>query len=395
MMVLCDRKDCSGCGACYNACRHDAIKMLADDEGFLYPAIDDDACVECGLCVKSCPVMTPVVNDRSVKAVYGAWVKNKDILKDSSSGGMFSVVAESVLDDGGVVVGAAYDENLDVRHIVVDNKADLCRLRGSKYVQSQMNGIYKEVAGYLKRNRKVLFTGTPCQVAGLYGSLGSSEKDNLITIDIICHGVPSPKVFGDYKKWLEGKYCSKLTGYKFRDKRWSWSFWNVSATFENGMVYVGKSEEDPFVRFFLRAYGLRHCCHHCAYTSTKRLGDLTLADFWHYPDRKDLSRNNQDLGISLVIVNSDKGKHILQRIDGYLVKRDRTIDEAKSGNRSLARSWDVNEKREEFWKDYHMRGFGYVMSKYLYPSKISLLDGLMYKYGKGSVIYIAFLFLQR
>ena len=386
MTKLCDKDKCTGCLACYNACNHDAISIISDGEGFLIPSIDTSKCVGCNLCVRSCPVLSFIDHPRlsSIEA-YAAWQHDYDIVRNSSSGGVFTAIAQWVLKKQGVVYGAAFDKNLKVSHIGVDDVNELHLLQQSKYVQSNVGKSFYQTKQYLKEGRWVLYTGTPCQIAGLNNYLGVKlDKSKLLTLDVVCHGVPTPLVFEDYKKHLEQKHSARLINFSFRDKKWSWLHFNVKATFSNGKEYYGTWEADPFMRGFLREYFLRPSCHQCKYASLERPGDLSIADFWCYKHQRQ-EEQNKDRGINAVLVNTVQGKIVFDEIKKDLFAYQKPIDEPVRTNQALRGCFPPSPKRVDFWKDYKMYGFEYLIPKYLYPEKMGL--GLKILYGLGKKPY--------
>ena len=375
-MEICPKETCTGCLACYNACSHKAIELRKDEEGFIYPEINAELCVDCGLCKSVCPIIvgTDDVTHEPL-ATYAAWNRDKHVVRKSSSGGLFTTIAEWVLAKNGVIYGAAFDENLHVRHRRVDTITDLERLRGSKYVQSFIGESYQLVREDLELGRWVLFSGTPCQIGGLKKILNDKICEKLITIDIVCHGVPSPLIFEEYKNYLERKYQSKIVSYSFRDKKWSWNLFNMRATFENGAEYIGKWEEDIFFRGFLRELYQRPACHTCHFTSINRCGDFTCR---HEAGEK----HDFDKGVSMILVNSEKAKNVLEDIKQGLYCYSRTIDDAKAGNECLYTPFEMSPERESFWIDYQKYGYDALIDKYLYPEKMSKSSKRLYKYGK-------------
>lgn len=256
MIKLCDAKDCTGCMACGNACRFGAITFSPDNEGFLHPKIDPERCTGCKMCVRACPILTPCppAGTQEEKRVFAAWAKDENIRDESSSGGVFSVLAKDVIAAGGVVFGAAFDERFSVRHVMAEDEDGLKNLRGSKYVQSDIGKTFSLAENFLKARRRVFFTGTPCQIAGLRMYL-RKDYENLLTADIVCHGVPSPMVFESYKIWLESRLGSPLGDYKFRDKRWSWKYFNTKAP------HLGREKTENFSG---RGRRIRGCADFCA-----------------------------------------------------------------------------------------------------------------------------------
>lgn len=389
-MELCVKEQCTGCLSCFNICPKKAITISIDVEGFLRPNIEHDKCISCGLCEKACPILNEPQRDRVALKLYGAWNKDNNLLKNSSSGGIFTTIATQIINEGGLVFGAAYDEDFNVRHICVETHEELSKLRGSKYVQSTIGDTYREVLDALKKGRKVFFTGTPCQVAGLYGFLGKRHYDMLFTADFLCHGTPSSKVFQAYKEWLEAKHNSKMVAYNYRSKHWGWNGWCLQADFENGEVYYGKNNEDPYFQAFIREFVMRPCCYNCHYVGTKRFADITMGDFWGYKTQKG-EEDNHNKGVSIVITNTRAGEQMFDIIQDKLFSYRRTVDDAKKINWTLYTAFAANEKRPEFWHDYEAKGWQYLVDSYLKPKPLNPVQKLQYAFGfdnpilKGSI----------
>ena len=294
-------KACCGCGACYNKCPVGAITMQENEEGFLVPVIDKNKCTNCGLCVKVCPSLNVQYNNTDKPECYAA-MADDEIRMKSSSGGIFTLLAEDILDKGGYVCGAAFDDNWDVHHIIVDNKNDLEKLRGSKYVQSDTEDCYKKIKKLLDEDKYVLFSGCPCQVAGLYSFLGKNYE-KLYTVDILCHGSPSR---GVWKKYLNENFNkNEIKKINFRDKnKIGWSCSHCTISTKNGDDIV----TDDFTKLFHASINLRESCYDCKYSKKPRPADITLGDFWGISEyKKDL---NDDKGLSFVLTNNAKGKFL-------------------------------------------------------------------------------------
>ena len=291
MIDICPTTDCTGCSACFSICPRHAVTLIPDQEGFLHPQIDQDLCIDCDLCRKACPArQTPSRKDRLPEELFfAAYHRDEDIRMASSSGGAFSALASWMLKQGGYVCAASYDDDFKgVHHVIIRSEEELPRLRTSKYTQSRTGTCFRDILRLLKQGEKVLFAGTPCQTAGLHLFL-RKEYDKLLTVDIVCHGVPSPVIFADYISYLERKYKSPVKNYNFRDKKWSWYHFNTKAEFKNRKaVYRGTWEEDTFMRGFLR-----ESCYTCKYSKHERYADITLSDFWGY-DASDGGFPNDD-----------------------------------------------------------------------------------------------------
>lgn len=340
-----EKKSCCGCGACANRCPVDAIRMKWDEEGFYYPKVDETACIYCGKCTAACPALNPrSVNDKEPDC-YAAYADD-EIRAVSSSGGIFTLAAEEILNQGGVVAGAAFDEHFRVAHILVDNKKDLGRLRSSKYVQSTTDFVYREVEKYLKAGRQVLFSGCGCQVGGLYGFLGK-DYDNLFTIDLMCHGGPSPKVFQKYLKEVhKGK---QVTYVSFRDKDYfGWST-EMTVKYADGGIYRKRRGEDPYYRAFLPCLSVRPHCQICFYSRLPRQADMTLADFWGVQKYNPAYTDGK--GTSILVTNNQKGRNMLEKIRHRLlllepVERKYILTHGQP----FAKPFRNNAKRDRFMK---------------------------------------------
>ena len=356
MIEIKNKSECCGCGACKNICPIGAISLEKDEEGFLYPKTDSGKCVKCGRCVKVCPIKNRMDYGKNTYAqkAYAAQTTDKEVLKKSSSGGVFTEIASEIIASGGVVFGAAMDDDLCLRHIGAESAADLDKLCGSKYVQSEIGTAYEDIRNFLDSGRKVLFCGTPCQVGGLYNFLGKSY-DNLYTQDIICHGVPSPMVFEEYVKYREKKAGSKAQKIYFRNKKYGWKNFSLNFLFENGREYIKPASDDYYLCSFLSDLCLRPSCHDCAFKSQKRQSDITLADFWGveriYP------QINDNRGTSLVLVNSQKGSELFDGIKDRLKLCDADPKEAVKYNPAMLSSSKRNEKRDEFLRIVREKGF--------------------------------------
>lgn len=343
--------NCSSCGACANSCARNAITMRLDDEGFYRPIIDADKCVQCGTCEKVCPWNNVVDNPNApsdTPKTFASFAKEESVRKESSSGGIFSVLAEKVIDEGGVVVGVSLLSSTRFGHIVIDNKKDLCRLRGSKYVQADVGLVYREVRSLLKAGKRVLFSGTPCQVAALYAVLGKDARnDNLFTIDIVCHGVPSVKVFEKYIRELEEKYGTAFKSVIFRDKNSGWEGYSLRHSFSNGTLFSERHENSKYMRLFLSRICQNVSCDHCLYRKTPRIADITLGDYWgvsrHHPEM------NDNKGTSVVLLNTTHGQKLYDGVLDKIVQCESKLEYAIAGNPCIVRSETRHPKRLDFF----------------------------------------------
>lgn len=348
-------QNCSSCGACANVCGRNAISMRLDVEGFYRPVIDSEKCIECGACERICPwnkeILNPNKSSNNPKTL-AAFANDESIRLQSSSGGIFSILAERVLDDGGVVAGVAQTAPTRFGHIIVDNKADLKKLRGSKYVQADVGLVYREVRGLLKAGRKVLFSGTPCQVAGLYAVLGNAATSvNLFTVDIVCHGTPSVKIFEKYIKELEKENSALVASSRFRDKRMGWRLFSMTSMLntnsEDSVQFSKTLREDKFMQVFLRNICLNSSCVDCHYGKLPRVADISLGDYWNIADVHPQMDDNK--GTSVVLLNTTPGSMLFESVADKVVQCDSKVEYAIAGNPCIVRSSKRHPKRAEFF----------------------------------------------
>ena len=380
MIHILDKHNCCGCAACVQACPKQCISFDEDEQGFRYPLVDENVCIDCGLCEKVCPVIHQADAKKPLK-VYAAQNPNEEIRLKSSSGGIFTMLAEAVIDEGGVVFGVQFDKNWEVEHAYTESKEGLAAFRGSKYLQSRTGETYKQARDFLKAGRKVLYSGTSCQIAGLKKFL-RKEYDNLITVDVVCHGAPSPLVWRTYldelkkcPKGIAGKnsVCSSLnetpviTGISFRDKSTGWKKYgfvlrgksaskadkntvlsSVNPYEKDCVLFHETVDKNLYMDVFTKDLCLRPSCHSCPAKSGKSGSDITLADYWgiqnHYPEMDD------DKGTSLVLVNTEKGNALYQSVSSK--KTETPYEIAFAGNPALERSAKETEYVAEFWNSF-------------------------------------------
>ncbi len=361
MERITDRKDCCGCAACEATCNHQAIRMTEDEKGFLYPEIDVAKCVGCGLCKIVCPIVKRDKEQFVVKEQQYFACHNNDMSewKSSSSGGIFRLLADYVIQQGGYVAGAVYDEKMVVRHYITNKKDELVKFRGSKYVQSDTRAIYKEIQEKLKTGKIVLYTGTPCQVEAVKCYL-RKFYDNFLTCDIICTSVPSPRVFRDYVTFLETKYKSKIANINMKDKTKGWPSTKTRVFFESGKSIFGNIDADLWIAAWATKLFDRNSCTNCRFTNYNRPSDITIGDCWPVFHKKDsfFSPN----GISQLIVNTPKGKSVLEAIKEKMTLMPITKEFAWQSK--LEYPIAINPLAEEFWTDYERMTFKEVAIKY-------------------------------
>lgn len=373
--------DCTGCGACAHICPKKCISMLPDNYGFLCPQINSDICVKCGLCEKTCPILNKTNKETASNAIsYAAKTNNDNLRKCSSSGGIFSVIAEKVLENNGIVYGAAFDENFVVNHTAVSSLDDLDLIRRSKYVQSDLNNSFVSVKNNLTDGKTVLFTGTPCQVEGLLAYL-KKPYDNLITMDFVCHGVPSPDVWDFYKAYLQKQYNSDIRNINFRDKSLGWKNSSVRIEFENGNVYCNTFGKDPYMKAFLANMDLRESCYTCKFKSVNHKSDITVADYWGID--KTNPEIDDDKGLSLVLINSDKGASLLNEIESSLTLTKTDVEKTFQYNPCIIKPAKKHSFSQYFLNNYRKGDFTKVVDSCLNPSYITRLKRKIFQRKNG------------
>lgn len=355
-----DKEKCCGCTACFSVCPVDAICMKADEEGFFYPDINLQKCIQCGKCVSVCPMQEKM--DSGEPCVYLA-VKNRDnsVRKASSSGGVFTRLAEIIEKRSGTIYGAAFDKEFNVSHKRAETKKEWETFRCSKYVQSDLNNVFQKVQNDLSSGRYVLFTGTPCQVQGLQNVLKGKNTEKLIICDIVCHGTPSPQIWKDYLKYIQKKRGRKIQKINFRDKsKGGWHNSTITMWDCEGKVLLQENQKENFYfQMFLNHFILRPSCHECKFANLHRVGDITLGDFWGI--EKNYNKYDDNMGISLVLLNTKKGMYmwslIEEEFEVITVKKDQCLQP------NLCAPSEKNVYRENFWKAYQKHGLDYAGKK--------------------------------
>ncbi|MCW4024178.1 MAG: Coenzyme F420 hydrogenase/dehydrogenase, beta subunit C-terminal domain [Candidatus Bathyarchaeota archaeon] len=346
------KNKCAGCYACYSSCPTQAIRMELDDEGFLFPNVDSGKCVSCGECQHYCPIITPVENSVENPKIFASWSKNKEIILASSSGGIFSEIANVVLKKNGVVFGAAFDENFTLKHCVATNEKELAPLRGSKYIQSHIGNAYESAVSLAKQGKPVLFCGTPCQTAALKLYLKNKKLDKQFNefyiCDLICHGVVSELFFNKYLENICAK--SVLVGYSFRDKKLGWENYGQKATFKDKSAYFKSYRTDPFMVGYLKNLLMRPSCYSCPFAKVPRSSDLTIGDFWGVPFNL-YNRN----GVSIILTNTTKAEKLFEQIE--VVKFPISLDVVlKENPRVNSGSMEISQ-RTTFFNVFKAEGY--------------------------------------
>lgn len=352
-------ENCIGCSACYYLCPCNAVDMVVNDRGFTVAKVNGDKCVGCNKCVSVCKETHTIGNGSSSQA-YHAYINNDEIRLKSSSGGVFTAIAQNVLNKSGVVFGAAFNGGNKVEHVSINCSDDLCRLRGSKYVQSDINKVFPNVKEYLEKGVEVLFSGTPCQVSGLLGFLGKSYE-NLTTVDLICHGVTSPQFWNEYLKIISKG--SGISNVNFRDKITGWHRFSFSY-YKNGKKEEKLFIDDPFCFLFDKHYILSEACFECNFAGNPHKSDITLGDFWGVEKFPELFDDNK--GVSLVFTNTDKGAELLKQAESVCLTE---VD----GNQAIKNNHQAPAQKPEvynaFWDLYNRYGIKKVINTYFYNTR--------------------------
>lgn len=378
MIQIIKKKDCCGCEACYNACPTKCIFMEYDEEGFKYPRVDEKRCINCSRCEKVCPILAERKKSDDYAEGYAAINTNESTRLISSSGGVFALLAQETIDSGGIVVGVAMSEDCRrAQHIIIDRKDDLKLLLGSKYLQSDIGNIYQKIKEELNNKKKVLFSGTPCQVAALHSFLGKEKTEDLICVDLICHGVPSPGLWEKNVEYIEQKTRSTLKNVSFRHKK-------EQMNSEYGILYqntcYNSKDEDLYFRMFMKEYSLRLSCYNCKFKGVSRDSDITLGDFWGIDDF--CPKMDDGKGVSLVVIQSIEGKKIFDSIKCHLKTKPVDIKKVfETHNEAMLKSSKLPPDREDFWRDYQTLSFKKLSEKYVRLTSKDIIKKYLRKVG--------------
>ena len=352
-----NKKQCRGCTACVNICPVKAIQMLEDEEGFKYPKINKNKCINCRACEKICPNVKKNLKN-SIQKTYGVKHKNEEERKTSRSGGIFVALSDYILSLNGAIYGAQLNDDFTVSHGRAENKNERNRFKGSKYIQSDLGDTIQKVKQDLVKGKKVLFSGTACQVAAVNESVPEKYRENLYTCDLICHGVPSPKIFREYLIYIEKREGKKIKKFDFRDKRFGWSGHYETAIFQDNTEITTQY----FKNLFYRHNILRPSCYECNYANTHRPADITIADFWGI--EKISPEFMDEKGVSLVIINNDKGEKWFDNLKKDLNYIECDVEKCIECTYTLNQPTPISEERENFWEDYYNNNFEYIIDKY-------------------------------
>lgn len=391
MINIKHKKDCCGCNACGDICPQIAITYVVDKEGFWYPEIDKEKCVDCGLCEKACPILHEC-DSRKTNLVepdcYAAEHKSVEVVFSSTTGGMFSALADVMYNQKGYVGGAIHNEDFSVSHFISNSKEDLQKLRRSKDLQSNAEGFYKKVKDLLNEGCKVLACGLPCQIAGLKNLLGK-DYENLITVDLICAGVNSPKVWRRYLDYIEEINGSNIVWTENKSKEYGWENLTQKFVFENGNEYFDTRKTSLFTQGYIESHlYCRPSCYECKFKGFPRISDITIGDFWGIT--KYSKNHNSDMGTSLVMVNSAKGKEYFEKVKKRINYENTPLEWALAGNPALRNSISVlSERREEFFDDMDIIPFNELIEKYSKKKRTNIKNKLReIKHGIGFCRYI-------
>ncbi len=381
MIEIKNKEDCCGCNACTVICPNKCISMSNDEEGFFYPTVDKEICIDCNLCENVCPILKKrviIVKRFEVPIIYAAYNSDMEVRLDSTSGGIFSALAEKIFFMKGYVAGAIFNEDHTVSHIITNNRERLSEIRSSKYLQSFTNSLYSDVEHLLENKEKVLVCATPCQITALYAYL-NREYDDLITCDFICKGVNSPKVFIKYIEMLEQQYNSRVVRIKFKNKTFGWHRFSTKIDFANGKSYIKDRYNDLFMIGYLQSGNFaRPSCYTCNFKGFPQKADITLADFWGI-ENIDPSMD-QDCGTSLIMINSDKGFSFFESLGDAIFKKEFKKEDAEKGN--LAMNFPlkaINNDRKAFFEALDMHSFKQVAKKF-FPIPLNLMQKMRTKF---------------
>lgn len=363
MIEIKDKSECCGCWACYNACSKHCIEMVEDSEGFRYPLINKEHCIDCGLCEKVCPILKPKMNDAVPKS-FVVQQKNADILRTSTSGGFFTAIAKYVIANGGVVFGAAFGADMELKHCYSETLEGCKNFRGSKYVQSLIGDTYKYAKTFLDEGRMVVFSGTPCQISGLYGFLRNRKYENLITVDLVCHGTPSPRLLRKYLAYHAAGFESKVVDYRSRDKYYGYDFSTATIWFEDRRKEYHKGKEsDLMLRLYFDNICSRPSCYDCHFKTLNRISDITIFDCWDAPS---VSPKFTRRGATNVFIHTEKGDTVFEAIKEDFVWEASDIKLVIERDGVMIKNLvPKNPKREEFFRDLNEMDINSIEEKYL------------------------------
>lgn len=346
MIKITDKSKCCGCNACKEICPKKCIEMKSDSEGFLYPVVNKEKCTNCKLCERVCPIKNAKEKSDDLVNCYVAYVDDDKTRLKSSSGGLFSEIAQEILKRNGVIFGAAFDDEFNVNHTCIQDKKDLYKLMGSKYTQSIIGDTYAKVKEILNSNRYVLYSGTACQIEGLKSYL-RKDYEKLYTIDVLCHGVPSPRVWKLYLDYQKETYVSDIEEISFRLKEPGWKNYSIKMLFKNSKKFQQRAFKNDYMNLFLSNICLRPSCHDCKFKRLNRSSDITIGDAWGV--QSFLPEMDDDKGTSVVLIHSEKGKELFEIIKNHLKYKQCKVDQALPPTADSRKSVKIHKKRNKFF----------------------------------------------
>lgn len=375
MLNIKDSDLCTGCGACSSVCPTDAIKIEYDYQGYLYPKVIKDKCIGCNKCNLTCPIEKDLLGERKPfsEKYYAGYLKNIDELNQVSSGGAFWAIAQNVFSLSGVVYGAIQEKTFDVHHERATSLKDAEKFRRSKYLQSYVGDTYRMAQEDLENGKIVLFSGTGCQLAGLYSFL-NIQYENLITCEVVCHGVPSMKVFEHYIEVIEKRNAGKVSSINFRDKSKGWKNNSIATIFDNNKITTEYSVGNLFHKGYLKGLYYRPVCGKCKYSCLPRIGDITLADYWKYEGK--LKTDNPDMGISLIITSTKRGDMMINDCSDVMIIENTEKEDSIASCKHLVQSPEESKKRAKFFRVLDKKGFEIAVNK---CTKITVWDKVLRK----------------
>lgn len=370
--VFDEKHNCCGCGACYSACPKKCITMVEDSEGFLYPKINKDLCIDCGLCKKVCPFIGEGKSGKVIEA-YACNHNDTETRAKSSSGGVFSAICQKVIENNGVVFGAGYDSDFSVVHKMIKTPEEIQQIRGSKYVQSVIGDCYIQCKEQLDADKQVVFSGTPCQISGLKKYL-RKDYDNLICVDIICHGVPSPKIWSLHLSNLKKNFESEINNISFRDKKINWREYMLSIKFDNGQIYSKKAKDDTYLKAFSNNLILRPSCASCKVKDYTSNSDIVLGDFWGMWKYKEYEELYDNKGTTAVLVLSEKGKKLFDAAKAYMDMLPAKETDITDNNSMVFKSTTAHPKRNEFFSRVNENNVDQIVKDYTKATLVKKIE---------------------